>query len=249
VTTEHVIVEDVDGVRIITMNRPDKRNALTMAMYDAMATALNGADRSAEIGAVLIRANGGLFTGGNDLGDFMNNPPTGADSPVFRFLNALVGCGLPIVAAVEGKAVGVGTTMLLHCDLVYAAPSAQFHLPFVDLGLVPEAGSSLLLPRLLGPARAARMLMLGEAVDAETAAAEGLVTAVIPAEQLDRTARAKASALAAKPRQALRHTKALMRGDLDAVRTAMVREGEIFGKLLRSPEAMAAFQAFFAKKA
>jgi len=246
--TTDVLVSDAGGVRSIAMNRPDKRNALTAAMYQTMADALLSADEDAAIGAVLISGRGGHFTGGNDLGDFMNNPPLTEDNAVFRFLHAILGFGKPVVAAVEGNAVGIGTTMLLHCDLIYAAPTARFAMPFVDLGLVPEAASSLLVPRLLGHPRAAEMLMLGAPMSAEEAARTGLINAVVPAEQLDAHAAKVAAALAAKPRTAMRHTKALLRGDRGHTREVMSREGRLFAEMLVSPEAKAAFAAFFAKK-
>lgn len=244
--TDHVLVEDADGVRRIILNRADKRNALTAAMYATMADALAGAS-DAGIRAILIQGSGGFFTGGNDIGDFLANPPTGDDAPVFRFLFNLAACPLPLVAAVEGMAVGVGTTMLLHCDLVYAAPDTKFHVPFVDLGLVPEAASSILMPRTMGHAQAARMLMLGEALGADEALATGILSGIVPAADLAAIAGAKASALAAKPANAMRHTKALMRPHQAEIKATMQREGEIFGRCLRSPEAMAAFQAFMMK--
>ncbi|WP_119678868.1 enoyl-CoA hydratase-related protein [Indioceanicola profundi] len=244
--TDYILVEDANGVRTITMNRPEKRNALTVAMYDRMAEALTEAGEGAAR-AVLFRGAGGFFTGGNDIMDFVANPPTGDDSAVFRFLFALVEAPIPLVAEVEGLAVGIGTTMLLHCDLVYAAPDARFHLPFVDLGLVPEAASSILLPRRIGHARAARMLLLGEPLEAAEAAEAGLVTGIVPAEELGEAALAKATALAAKPANALRTAKSLMKPNKAEILETMRHEGELFGKALRSPEAMAAFQAFLGK--
>lgn len=241
--TEHVLVEDADGVRTITMNRPEKRNALTVAMYETMARALTEAGQGSAR-AVLFRGAGGFFTGGNDIMDFIANPPAGDDSAVFRFLFALADSPIPLVAAVEGLAVGVGTTMLLHCDLVYASPDARFHVPFVDLGLVPEAASSILLPRLIGHARASRMLMLGEPMEAGEAAESGLITGIVPAEHLAEEARARAAVLAAKPANALRNTKALMKPNRAEIMDTMRHEGKLFGEALRSPEAMAAFQAF-----
>lgn len=248
-SSEHILVQDEGGVRTVTMNRPDKRNALTAAMYAAMAEALEDADGDTGVGAVLIQGSGGFFSSGNDVKDFLVNPPTGPDSAVFRFLRAIVGCGAPVVAAVEGPAVGIGTTMLLHCDFVYAAPDARFHLPFIDLGLVPEAASSLLLPRLIGHIGASRMLMLGEPIEATEAHRMGLVSGLAAAGAVQERAREIANALAAKPRNALRQTKALMRADRDVTRAVMDREGALFGDLLRSPEAIAAFQAFLMKSA
>jgi len=246
-STEHILVQDADGVRTITLNRPDKRNALTVAMYDAMASAIADANTEHAVRAILIQGSGGFFTGGNDIQDFVANPPLAEDSAVFRFLFAIAGCAVPVVAAVEGMAVGVGTTLLLHCDLVYAAPDARFHVPFVDLGLVPEAASSLLMPATMGHAKAAAMLMLGEPIDAAEAEKAGLLTAIVPAGELKTVAAAKARALAAKPATAMRHTKALMRPDREQVLSTMRAEGRIFGEMLRSPEAQAAFRAFLSR--
>lgn len=244
--TDHVLVSDADGVRTITLNRADKRNALTAAMYSAMAGALISAPE-AGIRAILFTGAGGFFTGGNDIGDFLANPPSGDNAPVFQFLYAIATTPLPVVAAVEGMAVGVGTTMLLHCDLVYAAPDARLHVPFVDLGLVPEAASSILMPRTMGHAQAARMLMLGEPLGAEEALATGILSGIVPAVDLAVTALAKAKALAAKPVEAMRQTKALMRPNQAEILATMKKEGQIFGACLRSPEAKAAFQAFMMK--
>ncbi len=238
---------DADGVRTLVIDRPDKRNAITAAMYTALADALVAAREDAGVAVVVITGAGATFTAGNDLRDFLRAPPAAADSPVFRFLMALVDFDKPLVAAVRGAAVGIGTTMLLHCDLVYAAPSARFQLPFVSLGLVPEAASTLLLPRLVGQHRAAEWLLLGEPFDAAAAAAGGLVNAIIPDEALDAHAAAKARALAAKPRAALRHTKRLLRADMAEVKAAMQREADLFLEALRSPEAQAAFRAFLEK--
>jgi enoyl-CoA hydratase/carnithine racemase len=242
-----VLVEDQAGLRIITLNRPEKRNALTAAMYAALADALTAAESDDNLRAVLFRGAGGFFTGGNDIGDFLAHPPRDDEAPVFRFLRALVRSPLPLVAAVEGMAVGIGTTMLLHCDLAYAAPDARFHVPFVDLGLVPEAASSLLMPQTMGRAQASRMLLLGEPIDATEALAAGILSGIAPEGALAAYSLAKAHALAAKPRNALRQAKALMRGDPAEILAAMAREADLFGKALRSPEAIAAFEAFMGK--
>ena len=243
--TEHIMTTQDDAVLTIHLNRPDKRNALTLAMYTAIAEALTGAEANDEVRAILIVGEGGSFTAGNDLMDFMQNPPTGTDSPVFAFLQAISTASKPLVAAVEGHAVGVGTTMLLHCDLVYAASDARFKLPFVDLGLVPEAASSLLLPALMGHQAAARLLLLGETLNAPTAALYGLVSEVVD-ENVKAYAREKAQALAAKPSHALRLTKKLMKQQQAAlIQEVMLEEGQHFIELLRSPETMQAMQAFF----
>lgn len=244
--SDHVLVSDADAIRIITLNRADKRNALTSAMYATMADAVQTAP-DAGIRVILFDSAGGFFTGGNDIGDFLANPPSGPEAPVFRFLGQLATTPLALVAAVEGMAVGIGTTMLLHCDLVYAAPDARLHVPFVDLGLVPEAASSLLMPRTMGHAQAARMLMLGEPIGAEEALAAGILSGIVPAADLAAHVRAKAAALAAKPAGALRQTKALMRPDQALILETMRKEAGIFGACLRSPEAIAAFQAFMTR--
>ncbi|WP_114394743.1 enoyl-CoA hydratase [Oleisolibacter albus] len=245
-SSEPVLIQDQDGVRTITMNRPEKRNALTPAMYSSMTAAMRSAEDDG-IRAVLFRGAGGFFTGGNDIMDFLSTPPVGEDSPVFQFLYALAEARLPLLAAVEGMAVGIGTTMLLHCDLVYATPDARFHVPFIDLGLVPEAGSSLLFPRTMGHARAARLLMLGEAIGAEEAMAAGILTGIVPADGFAATVEAKARTIAAKPAGAMRQTKALMKPSQADLIATIQREGEIFSQCLRSPEAVAAFQAFLNK--
>ncbi len=239
-----IVVTDANGVRDILIDRPAKKNAFTAALYAALADALLGAWRDEAVGAVLVRGAGGVFTAGNDIGDFLRSPPTGADAPVKRFLDALAMAEKPVVAAVSGMAIGVGTTMLLHCDMVYAAPDAVFRTPFVDLGLVPEAASSLLLPALVGPARASRLLLMGEAIDAATALDWGLVGAVVPADRLEETAGAAAQALARKPRRAVAETRRLLRHGREEVMEAMAREFAVFARMLESPEAKAAFEAF-----
>ena len=243
------VAAERDGhVLRLTLDRPAKKNAITRAMYTALADALADAERDPAVRAVVLGGRGGAFTAGNDLGDFMMDPPTGPDSPTFRFLAAVSAFPKPLVAAVEGAAIGIGTTVLLHCDLAYAAPEALFKMPFVDLGLVPEAASSLLLPRLAGQARATELLMLGESFSAEVAREIGLVNEVVA----DPAARAveRARALAAKPPEAIRLTKALLRGETaEAVGATIAREGELFVGRLQSPEAEEAFTAFFEKRA
>jgi enoyl-CoA hydratase/carnithine racemase len=239
-----ISVEDRDGVRHITIDRPDKKNAITSAMYAAMADAIDSAVGE-DVGAMLISARGETFTAGNDLRDFLEQPPTGEDAPVFRFLLALARTDVPLIAAVRGAAVGVGTTMLLHCDLVYAAPSALFKVPFVELGLVPENASSVLLPRTMGRAHAGAALYLGETIDAERACADGIVTKIVEDDELDATALTAANAVAAKPREAVRATKRLVGHDRAAIIAALEREGIAFRERLASPEARAAMTAFF----
>ena len=248
--TDHVAVEDAgDGVRHLVLDRPAKKNALTRAMYARLADALAEAADDPAVRVVVLSGRGGVFTGGNDLGDFMQDPPTEPDSPVFRFLSAAVGFPKPLVAAVAGPAVGIGTTILLHCDLAYAAPDALFKMPFVDLGLVPEAASSLLLPRLAGPVRAAELLLFGDAFTAETAREVGLVNAVVGGDVVEH-ALERARALARKPPAAVRQTKALLRrASAEEVGETMAYEGRLFVERLASPEAAEAFTAFFEKRA
>jgi len=249
VASNELLVSDAEGVRTVTFHRPRRRNALTRAMYDGLAQALREADAASDIRVVVVTGCEGVFTSGNDLMDFMQDPPTGEDSPVVRLLTALVEFGKPLVAVVNGTAVGVGVTMLPHCDLVYAADTAQFQLPFVSLGLVPEGGSSLLLPALMGTTRASELLMLGEKFDAAEAMRVGLVARVFSADTLAAGAGAAIARLAAQPLQSLVFTKRLLREpQRAAVREAMRREGALFIERLTSPAAMEAFGAFFEKR-
>jgi len=244
-----VLTERRDGVLRIELNRPEKKNALSIAMFRALCEALESARADAAARVVLLHGKPEVFTSGNDLGDFLADPPKDEDAPPFRFLRVLSHFEKPIVAAASGAAIGIGTTMLLHCDLVYAATGTRFHLPFVNLALTPEAGSSLLLPRLAGWQRAAELLLLGEPFSAERAREIGFVNEVLAPEKLLETAGAAARALAAKPPEALRKTKALMReGVSAALDQAMMHEGRIFGERLRSPEAKEAFSAFLEKR-
>ena len=245
--SEHIAVIEQAGVLEIHIDRPDKKNALTTAMYRAMTAALADASARADIGAVLFAGRGDAFCAGNDLKDFLAGPEGGAAA--FAFIRAIVAFDKPLVAAVQGLAVGVGTTMLFHCDLIYAAPDARFVMPFVNLGIVPEAGSSLLAPALMGHAKAAAMLMLGEPMDAQGADRAGLVTAIVPADQLLDHARARAAALMAKPPQALAVTRRLMKGDPATLTARIDEEARLFRESLTSPEAQEAFTAFFEKRA
>jgi len=245
-TSTGIRVHDEDGVRSVVLDRPDKKNALTVAMYADLADAIASAP-SDGIGALLFTAEGTTFSAGNDLHDFLNDPPRGEDTPVFRFLFGLAETDVPIVAAVRGNAVGIGTTMLLHCDVVYAAPSARFTLPFIALGLVPEAGSSVLLQRRIGRARAGAALFLGEPMAADAAYASGLITEIVADDALDAKAAAAARAIAAKPREAARETKRLLNYDREAIVAAMRRESAAFTARLASDEARAAMRAFFTR--
>ncbi len=246
---KHIQTETKDGIARIEIDRPDKKNALTASMYQAMADAIHAAEGDAGVRVVLIHGKTDIFTAGNDLQDFLDNPPRDDDRPVFKFLYGISQAQKPIVAAVAGPAVGIGTTMLLHCDLVYAAPNARLQLPFVNLGLVPEAASSLLLPALVGYQRAAELLLLGEPFSAHKAKEFGLVTEVVPEEQLFDIAFAQAKKLAAKPAASLRLTKQLMKqGQMTAVAQRIKLESDHFGERLGSPEAKEAFSAFLEKR-
>lgn len=240
---------DASGVLTVTFNRPEKKNAFDQAMYEGLVAALDDARDRSEVRVVLLRGAGGSFSAGNDLRDFMGNPPQGEDHIIIQFLLRMVRFPKPIVAAVEGPAVGIGTTLLLHCDLVFAAPTARFSLPFVQLGLVPEGGSSVLLPRLAGNARAAELLLMADPFDAQTARDVGLVTRVTEREPVADFALEQAHALADRPLASLVAAKKLMRDpDRTMLEETILREARIFADRLTSPEAMEAFQAFFEKR-
>ena len=232
----------------LRLNRPEKKNAITAAMYATLAAALRSAAEDPAVRVVTILASGDTFSSGNDIRDFQENPPLGLDQPVMHFLNAIATFPKILIAGVAGPAVGVGTTLLLHCDLVFAARSASFSLPFVDLGLVPEAASSLLLPQLIGRQRAAKHLILGDAFDADTALHYGLVTELAEEADLESRVGTAARRIAAKPPEAVRITKRLL-GDTDAVTARIGEEARLFGERLMSPEAAEAFAAFFEKRA
>ncbi|MBM3512340.1 MAG: enoyl-CoA hydratase [Alphaproteobacteria bacterium] len=244
-----LIATSIDAaVLTLRFNRPDKKNAITGAMYAALAEALRAADSNPAVRVAVITGAGDAFTAGNDLKDFAEDPPKTADAPVFRFMDAMASFSKPVIAAVNGVAVGIGTTLLLHADAAYAVPSAKFSLPFVNLALVPEFASSQLLARFVGLRKAQDLLMTGSAFDAETALKLGLLNAVVPADQLAATVSTMALALAAKPPAALRATKALIRGDLAAIKATIGAEAQVFGERLRSPELQEAVSAFFSKR-
>jgi enoyl-CoA hydratase/carnithine racemase len=237
------------GVATIEIARPQKKNALTLAMYAAMTDAITAAVADEAVRALLIVGQPGVFTSGNDLEDFMQRPPAGEESPVYRFMHCLALCDKPVVAAVTGAAVGIGTTMLLHCDLVYVSEEARLAMPFVALGLVPEFGSSLLLPQLMGHAKAAEKLLLGDPLTAAEAVDFGIANAVLPAAEVLAHARRMAERFNSLPPGAVRDTKRLLRsGSKDGVLRAIHAEAEIFAERLRSPEAKEAFEAFFARR-
>jgi enoyl-CoA hydratase/carnithine racemase len=243
------------GVATIEIARPEKKNALTQAMYTAMAEALEAAQADNAVRAVLITGQPGIFTAGNDLEDFMKRGlgqgagSESKDTPVFRFMRALTGCDKPVVVAVTGAAVGIGTTMLLHSDLVYVSDDARLSMPFVSLGLVPEFASSLVLPQLVGHRRAAEKLLLGEPILPEQAVEWGLANAVIAAGEVVNHARRIAERFNGLPPGAVRAAKRLMRGPgREVVLQTIQSEGAVFAERLKSPEAMEAFQAFFQKR-
>jgi len=244
----NILVTDSDGIFSIEISRRDKKNAITGDMYRAMSNALSHARDQHHVRVVLIRGQSDLFTAGNDLGDFLHRK-VGDPSAAIPFLHLLAAFEKPLVAAVAGNAVGIGTTMLLHCDLVYAADNAKFQLPFVNLALCPEAGSSLLLPRVAGHQRAAELLLLGEPFDAATACAAGFVNRVVAPDRLMETALAAARKLAAQPGQSLAVTKALMkrppeRGAIEAID----EEAIFFADLVAAPAAKEIFNAFLEKR-
>ena len=246
---DHIIVSRDGGVVEIRFNRPDKKNAITNAMYGVMADAVAAAQTDEGARVVLFTANGDFFSAGNDLKDFAAQSAGAFEGPrhVGRFLENVIKAEKPIVAAVQGHAVGVGTTMLFQCDLVYVAETARLTTPFIDLGLVPENASSLTVVDRLGHARAFAMLGLGEPLLGRDAAAWGLANAALPAHEVEPRARAAAQALAQKPLESLRLTKRLMR-DRERLLARMREEGELFAQRLQSPEAMQAFSAFFQKR-
>jgi enoyl-CoA hydratase/carnithine racemase len=244
-----VRAETTGRVARITLDRPDKKNAITAEMYVQLAEKLAAADADTAVRAILLSGGRECFTAGNDLADFLERPPSGAGSPTWRFLETMPALAKPVVAAVAGPAVGVGTTMLLHCDLVYAAQTARFQLPFVSLGIVPEFGSTYLLPLLAGYQRAAELLLLAQPFGADKAREIGLVTEVVPAEALMETAEKAAARLAELPPESLRLTKRLMKSaHAELVRRTIDEEGRIFRERLDSPEAKEALRAFLEKR-
>ena len=245
----HILKHQEAGVTTLTINRIESKNALTGEMYAALTDALTEAASDPEQRVVLIQGHVQVFTAGNDISDFLNNPPQSEEAPVHRFLHAIARFPKPLVASVCGPCVGVGTTLLLHCDLVYAGDNANFALPFVNLGLCPEAGSSLLLPALMGHQRAAQALLLGDPFSAETAMEVGLVNTVLPPTEVNDYAQKQAMRLAQKPTEALVQSKRLMKAPQQAKLEEVMRdEGAVFSALLRSPAAKEAFSAFIEKR-
>lgn len=238
-----------DRIATLAFSRPEKKNAITSAMYQQAADALTEAAGSHAVRAIVITGDGGCFTAGNDLEDFLQRPPQGDGSPVAQFMDALRTMPKPVIAAVPGLAIGIGTTLLLHCDLVYAAEGARFAMPFTQLGLCPEFASSVLLPRLAGYQRAAEKLMFGEPFDAAEAESMGLVNRVLAGDELMPFVQAQAAKLAALPSESLRVTKLLMKADLQApVAAAMLTEMQHFSRMLGGADAKEAFTAFLEKR-
>jgi enoyl-CoA hydratase/carnithine racemase len=237
------------GILTLTLNRVSKKNSLTSAMYAELAQHIQAAATDVAVRVVLIQGHETVFSAGNDLADFLNAPPAGTDSPVFHFLHAISTFPKPLMAAVCGPAVGIGSTMLLHCDMVVAGDNAAFSLPFVNLGLCPEAASSLLVPQLLGYHRAAEALLLGEPFMAEAALESGWVNRVVPPTEANNVALQWAQKLAARPVQGLIETKHLLKsGQAQAVAQRMALEGQTFRRMLNEPAAKEAFNAFFEKR-
>ena len=245
-----MIRSDTAGrVARVRFDRPDKKNAITAEMYAQLAGALAAADADPCVGAILLHGSADCFTAGNDVADFLERPPSGKGSPTWRLFEVFPNLEKPVVAAVGGPAVGIGCTMLLHCDLVYAAPNARFQLPFVRLGIVPEFGSTFLLPLITGYQRAAELLLLGEPFSAQQAHDAGIVTAIVPQEALLEEAGKKAAALAALPAESIRLTKRLMKARYGAALAETIEEeGRLFRELLNSPEARQALSAFLQKR-
>ncbi len=249
--TDAIQIENRARIRLISMTRPDRKNALTHAMYSSMAEAIDSAQHDPAVRVVAITGTGDAFTAGNDLQDFMASPPNlDAEEwpPVYKFLRAICHAEKPLAAIVNGVCVGVGTTMLLHCDFAYAARSAVFSAPFVDLGVVPEAGSSMLLPMLIGERRAAEILYLGDRMSADEAEATGLVTRTFDDDALVEEAWSRLERLAAKAPRAVRETKALLKKNRQDIEDLMIEEGRLFEAALRSAEFQEAAAAFMQKR-
>ena len=244
----HIQITHQNTILHLRLTREEKKNAITGTMYNAMSEALTAANTDAQIHVIVISASGNTFTAGNDIADFVTHTGSIETSPAAQFIHAISSCQKPIIAAVNGKAVGIGTTMLLHCDLVYASPEASFSTPFVNLGLVPEAGSSLLLPMRIGYARAAQMLLLGEAMSANEALNAGLINDIISSDTLLEHALQKATILAAKPVNALAASRTLMRSGQTVLQTHMDKELKQFFFALNSEEAKKAFRMFMGKR-
>lgn len=244
-----LLIDTTDQVMTITFNRVDKKNSFTTAMYADMADALANAQLDDNIRVVVFQGHETVFSAGNDIADFLQAPPTALDAPVFRFLRNVSAFTKPVIAAVCGPAVGIGTTLLFHCDLVYAGDNAAFSMPFVNLGVCPEAASSLLAPQRMGYGRAAEALMLGDPFTAEAALEMGLVSRIVPPTEANALAQRQAQRLVTKPSTAVLETKRLMKlSQASAVEQRMTEEAVIFGRMLGEPASKEAFSAFLGKR-
>lgn len=244
--SDYIDINIKEGVLCITLNRPDKKNALDTQMYQALADAFTDADKNPDVRVAYLTSSSDAFCSGNDLQDFLENPPADMNAPVFQFIQAIANAKKPVIAAVSGLAVGIGTTMLLHCDLVYADETARFMLPFVQLGVCAEAGSSLLLPRLFGYQRAAELLLAGESFGAQEAQQSGLVSRTLASDSLQEYAWQKAQMMVKQPCNALMATKRLMKNPLEGqIDKAIRQESEEFIKLLNEDEARQIMRSFF----
>ncbi|HSO43951.1 MAG TPA: enoyl-CoA hydratase [Rhodoferax sp.] len=247
--TTDLLLDTTGGVTTLTIHRVAKKNSFTTAMYAGMADALDQAQADAAVRVLVIQGHETIFSAGNDIADFLQTPPTTLDAPVFRFMRAISSFTKPIVAAVCGPAVGIGTTMLFHCDLVYAGDNAAFSMPFVNLGVCPEAASSLLAPQRMGYGRAAEALLLGEPFMAEAALEMGLVSRIVPPAEVNALAQRQALKLAAKPMSSVLASKRLMKqGQAELVAQRMAEEGTLFSRMLAEPAAQEAFSAFMEKR-
>jgi len=248
--SELILVTDDGSLRTVRMNRPDKKNALTFAMYEAMAVAVEEVQKLPALGCLLLAGSPTDFCAGNDIGNFMqtSNEDGALRTPVIRFLHALARCELPVVAAVQGNAVGIGTTMLLHCDHVVASSQARFATPFVSLGIVPEFGSTLIAPRVMGHARAFSLLVMGRPMNAAQAQAAGLINSIAPPDAVEADATKAARDIAALPRDSVLTARRLMRGSPEEIVARIDEESAIIHARLKSPEARAAFEAFMSRK-
>ena len=244
-----LLIDTTAGVTTITINRVAKKNSFTTAMYSGMADALDQAQAEEAVRVVVLQGHETIFSAGNDIADFLKSPPNSPDSPVFRFMRAISSFAKPIIAAVCGPAVGIGTTLLFHCDLVYAGDNAAFSMPFVNLGVCPEAGSSLLAPQRMGYGRAAEALLLGDPFTAEAALEMGLISRIVPPTEVNALAQRQAQKLVAKPMTSLLATKRLMKqGQASIVAERMAEEGVLFGRMLSQAAAREAFGAFMEKR-
>ena len=248
-----ILTSKADGILTIAFNRPERKNAITGAMYQTMADALIDAESDSAVRAIVFLGKPEIFTAGNDLEDFLKNAPAGgkpdASRPVYQFMRALSGSSKPVIAAISGAAIGIGTTMLMHCDMVYAADNAKFSMPFVQLGLCPEFASSVLFPAVAGYPRAAEKLLLGEAFSAQEAFEMGMLSKVLPLDELQPFAMRQAAKLVALPAASIRATKSLMKKPKqDQIEAAIAAEIDLFSAMLQAPEAKEAFTAFFEKR-